>query len=196
MDKNIVNITVNLPRWVSEIVEDKAFNSSKEKMELCLSLLERHVEDGSGGPFAAIIFDSKTNKPLTVGLNLVVPGASSLLHAEVVAIIQAQQLIKSWNLSEGGRELTLVTSAEPCIQCFGAIWWSGLMELVYGATAEDVEKIVGFSEGPVPKNWQELLEKREVGTQTKVIGPVCRSEACVSLKRYRELGKPVYTPGL
>jgi tRNA(Arg) A34 adenosine deaminase TadA len=36
------------------------------------------------------------------------------------------------------RHLTLYTSAEPCPMCGSAIVWTGISEIVYGASVEDL----------------------------------------------------------
>ena len=54
--------------------------------------------------------------------------------------------------------MELVTSGQPCIQCYGNLWWSGLRRLVVGARKEDIETLAGFSEGPLPHTWADQLE--------------------------------------
>lgn len=49
-------------------------------------------------------------------------------HAEIIAIRQASQTLKSWHLEE----CTLYVTLEPCIMCAGAIIQSRLGLLVYG----------------------------------------------------------------
>lgn len=50
-------------------------------------------------------------------------------HAEIIALREAAQFLKSWRL--GG--VTLYVTLEPCPMCAGAIWLSRLERLVFGA---------------------------------------------------------------
>ncbi len=91
--------------------------------------------------------------------------------------------------------MELVTSSQPCIQCYGNLWWSGLRRLVVGARKEDVETLTGFAEGPLPADWTEQLEHRPPLHPIAVIRDVLREEACAVLRRYRQQGGKVYNPG-
>jgi tRNA(Arg) A34 adenosine deaminase TadA len=83
--------------------------------------------------------------------------------------------------------LALVTSCEPCCQCFGALVWSGVTELVCGALTGDAEA-VGFDEGPKPDNWPETLKRRGIGVRLGV----CRDEAREVLNEYERRGGTIY----
>jgi tRNA(adenine34) deaminase len=50
-------------------------------------------------------------------------------HAEVIAIRQAARKLQSWRLSG----CSLYVTIEPCSMCAGAILWSRLDRIVYGA---------------------------------------------------------------
>ena len=85
--------------------------------------------------------------------------------------------------------------AQPCCQCFGIVWWSGVSGLVIGARAEDVERIAGFHEGPLPPDWIGLLRDRPGLPPIEVVRDVLRDEAAAPLRAYRASGLPVYRPG-
>lgn len=51
-------------------------------------------------------------------------------HAEIIAIRQAAQMMKSWRLEECSLYVTL----EPCPMCAGAILQSRIERVIYGAT--------------------------------------------------------------
>lgn len=53
-------------------------------------------------------------------------------HAEMLAITSAAQTIGAKYL----KDCTLYVTLEPCLMCAGAIYWSQLGRLVYGATEE------------------------------------------------------------
>jgi tRNA(adenine34) deaminase len=63
------------------------------------------------------------------GYNLREKKRNPLLHAEVIAIQEASEYLKSWRLEE----CTLYVTLEPCPMCAGAILQSRIPQLVYGA---------------------------------------------------------------
>jgi tRNA(Arg) A34 adenosine deaminase TadA len=83
--------------------------------------------------------------------------------------------------------LTLVTTTEPCCQCFGALIWSGVDRLICGATTADAEAI-GFDEGPKPEFWPDVLEERGITVELSVR----RLEARAVLDEYKQRGGPIY----
>jgi len=166
-------------------------------MRLVISLADRNVSEGTGGPFGAGIFEVESGTLVAPGVNLVVVGACSLAHAEIMAFMIAQQSLKTFDLGSANLPaMELVTSAQPCIQCWGALWWSGIKRLVTGASCEQTEELTGFDEGPVPPNWADLLRKRLPETaHIEVIEGVLAEESCAVLKRYKEAGGKIYRPG-
>ena len=169
---------------------ERSFQTVEDRMRLAVSLSLRNVEEETGGPFGAAIFESDSGRVVSVGVNLVVASRNSVLHAEILAIMLAQQRLGSFSLS--GRGLPthdLVTSCEPCAMCLGATFWSGVTRLVCGATREDAVEI-GFDEGPVfPESYQ-FLESRGIA----VVREVCRPESRQVLQTYRSRSGPIYDP--
>jgi tRNA(Arg) A34 adenosine deaminase TadA len=164
-------------------------------MALAIRLAERNVETG-GGPFGAAVFEIDSGKLVAPGVNRVLPLACSLAHAEAMAIMVAQQVCGTHNLgAEGLPPMELVSSAQPCIQCYGNLWWSGLARVVIGATKEDVETLTGFVEGPLPHGWADHLSHRPPLAPVAVVRDVLRDEACRVLSQYRAQGGEIYNPG-
>src|SRR5690606_14012299 len=89
--------------------------------------------------------------------------------AEIIALMRAQQILRQQGVPATG-PYTLVTSTEPCCQCFGAVIWSDVERLVCGAHTEDAES-AGFDEGPKPANWIEELERRGIAVTRSVLRP-------------------------
>ena len=58
-------------------------------------------------------------------------------HAEVNAIRRASQKLKTGNL-EGA---ILYASCEPCALCFGAAWYAGVKNIVYGSSLSDISPV-------------------------------------------------------
>ncbi|MBN1246945.1 MAG: nucleoside deaminase [Anaerolineae bacterium] len=188
---------MRLPAWIAEEIGDpeRRYPELKDRMALAIRLSARNILEG-GGPFGAAVFEIETGKLVAPGVNIVVQLRSSLAHAEAMAIMIAQTVCKTHDLSAAGLPpMELVTSAQPCIQCYGNLWWSGLRRLVVGARKEDVESLTGFAEGPVPDDWARHLSDRAPLPSIVVIRDVLRDEARQVLQRYREQGGSIYNPG-
>lgn len=157
-------------------------------MRFVIGLAEQNIAEGTGGPFAAAVFDAGTGKLVAAGVNLVTTLNCSIAHAEVLAVTLAQEREGTYDLGGAGMPVfELVASAEPCAMCLGAIPWSGIRHLVCGAAGEDVAAI-GFDEGAKPAGWQRELEVRGI----TVMREVCRNEAVAVLRRYAEQGGIIY----
>jgi tRNA(Arg) A34 adenosine deaminase TadA len=191
-------IRLGLPEWVASEVgdPDRRYEPGEQRMDLALRLAERNVDEGTGGPFGACVFESDSGKLWAPGVNLVVSSRCSVAHAEAVAIMIAQQRSGLHDLgTEGLPAMELITSAEPCVQCFGVLWWSGIRRLVTGATRGDVEGLLGFCEGPIPQDWIAVLSSRPPLPPVEVETGCLRQEACRILRRYHESGGTIYNPG-
>jgi tRNA(Arg) A34 adenosine deaminase TadA len=152
-----------LPRWISTDVDfQTVYDTPEGKARFVIELSRLNVLNETGGPFGAAVFD-ETGQLISVGVNTVVPQNCSLCHAEIMAIIMAEEALGSHSLrGEEGRERILVSSSQPCVMCFGAILWSRINRLQYCASREDVQKYTSFDEGPLPENWREELLKRDI----------------------------------
>lgn len=180
-----MSLVISLPEWLeASNRQEMVFADDVSAMQFVLALARRNIKEG-GGPFAAAIV-SDSGALVAAGVNRVVSAGSSVLHAEMLALMLAQQKTGSHDLSTSGR-LTLVTSCAPCAMCLGAIPWSGVSRVVCGARGEDAEQ-VGFDEGDKPDCWQHLLEARCI----QVSEDVCRDQATAILQDYRDGGHPLY----
>ncbi len=185
---SLPNITLEMPTWLSTLLPaaDYVLQNDEEKMALAVQLSAENIKRG-GGPFGAIVVDLDNNTLISAGVNRVVATCCSIAHAEIMAIVSAQQSLRVFSLAEGGRSTELVTSAEPCAQCFGALHWSGIKRVVCGARSEDV-MAVGFDEGVKPKNWVEALRERQIDVKRDVL----RAAANEVLLAYKSSGLIVY----
>lgn len=157
-------------------------------MRFVLQLALCNVMLKTGGPFGAAVFEARTGRLVSIGVNLVASTNCSLAHAEMVALANAQLLFGHFDLGAAGLpKLELVTSCEPCAMCYGAIPWSGVRKVLCGARARDASAI-GFDEGPKPKNWVMALKKRGIA----VSRDLCRDEAVAVFQRYKEAGGDIY----
>ena len=157
-------------------------------MQWVIGLSATNIRQGTGGPFAAAVFETGTGRVVAAGVNMVILSKRSIAHAEIVAVTLAQQAAGGFDLgAEGLPAYELVTSTEPCAMCFGAILWSGVRSLVYGARGEDARRI-GFDKGPKPTDWHAELERRGISVQAGV----CRPEAVDVLRNYHQNSGVIY----
>ncbi len=181
---------LELPVWITDylVQQPETYPTPDARMELVITLAQLNIQYGTGGPFGAGVFRLDTQELVAPGVNLVLSSKSSMAHAEVVAMMMAQQIVGTHNLGAIGLPThELVTSCEPCSMCLGAISWSGVRHIVCGARGSDAEA-VGFDEGPKPANWIMELEQRGIAV-TMDIG---RASASSVLQQYVQNGGEVY----
>ena len=184
------SIGLQLPAWVNGFITKQTydFSQTQERMRLAVDLSRENFLRGTGGPFGAAIFEYPEHRLISVGVNVVVPQHTSLAHAEILALLLAQEALQTHDL--GKKPLELVTSSQPCLQCYGAIFWSGLSRVVTGARAQDVEALAGFDEGPLPRDWEGEWAKRGITLESDIL----RGQACSVLEAYQASGAPIYNP--
>ena len=183
MPSSAHTLAIEIPAFIDQLAAQHGtdFGGAEQRMRLVCALAEANVEHG-GGPFGAAVFAGHTL--IAAGVNCVLSSGFSIAHAEIVALMRAQSAL-AHHAFPG--PFTLVSSAEPCCQCFGALVWSGVSELVYGATRADVEAI-GFDEGPKPEAWADVLRAKGIA----VVEELSRDRATVALARYAARGGPIY----
>ena len=183
-------IEIQLPEWIDRFLTEYPgyISSIQDRMSFVIEAAQRNISEGTGGPFAAAVFEAESGKLISLGVNLVTSQGLSILHAEMVAFALAQKKIGSYDL--GRQDLAaheLVTGVEPCAMCFGAIPWSGVRRVITGARDSDARSI-GFDEGPKMKDWRIELEKRGIAT----ICDVSREAAARVLLNYSLQGGKIY----
>jgi tRNA(Arg) A34 adenosine deaminase TadA len=177
-------LRITIPDWVDECVAAFTGELADEhaQMQLAIALSRENVVRG-GGPFGAIVVAGSV--VVAAGVNRVLDSRLSIAHAEIVALMRAQVALAG--AGPVTQPLSLVTSTEPCCQCFGAVVWSGVTRLVCGALKEDAEAI-GFDEGPKPSDWPHELERRGISVRQEL----CREQARAVLAEYQQRGGPIY----
>jgi tRNA(Arg) A34 adenosine deaminase TadA len=189
---NHPSFTLHLPDWLEKLFSqtNHSFSTIEERMNFVIELSRLNIRYETGGPFAAAVFRSDEGSLIVPGVNLVLSGCCSVLHAEIVTLMVAQQKAGTYDLSSA--ELPpyeLVTSTEPCAMCLGAVTWSGIRRLVCGARGVDAEE-TGFDEGEKPTAWPGALERRGIS----VLRDICREQAVAVLRDYRAAGGIIYNP--
>ena len=182
--------TVRLPPWLAADLAagpPGPLTAAGDRMAYVVALARRNVEERSGGPFAAAVFARETGALIAAGVNVVGPAGVAAAHAEIVALALAQTRAGGFDLGAACGPVELVTSAEPCGMCLGAVHWSGVAAVTCGARSEDV-RAAGFDEGPGPPGGVLALETRGVA----VVRDLLRDEAAAVLADYARGGGPVY----
>ena len=188
----LFDICISLPPWVEQFMKTvpPVFRDQEEQMRFVISLARENVQQGTGGPFAAAVFDEHGGL-IAPGVNLVMTENCSVLHAEIVAIMLAQKALVRYDLSNGNTQrFDLVATTEPCAMCFGALPWSGVQQLICGARDEDA-RAIGFDEGPKLPDWVSALNSRGITVQRDVL----REEATAVLREYVAAGGVIYNAG-
>jgi tRNA(Arg) A34 adenosine deaminase TadA len=188
----IRDLRIELPAWLIAAATDcPSLADDVARMRFIVDLAQHNVESGSGGPFAAAVFEIAGGRLLAASTNLVVASHCSTAHAEVLALSLAQQARGSHDLgAPGSPAVELVTTCEPCAMCLGAVAWSGVQRVVCGASGADAEAL-GFDEGPKPADWVGEMRRRGI----EVVEGVLRAEAIAVLQSYRAAGGRIYNGG-
>jgi tRNA(Arg) A34 adenosine deaminase TadA len=182
---------LHLPAWALRFLPppESPFQSLDARMAFVIELSRQNVMHASGGPFAAAIFERDSGRLVAAGVNRVEPLNCSSAHAEIMAIALAQKSLGTFDLGGPNRPVhELVTSAQPCLMCLGASLWSGVRRIACGASGRDVESILGFDEGPVPKRWKAEVRRRGI----ELVTGLRRHDACRVLELYREQSGTIY----
>jgi len=186
----IDSLCIALPLWIADVVDrSQTFPDDESRVRLAIQLARENVERQTGGPFGAAIFEARSGRLVSVGVNLVAPLSNSVLHAETVAIMFAQRDVGSFTLATQSDHTShvLATSCAPCAMCLGAIHWSGVSRVLIGATRDDATRI-GFDEGPVFPESIAYLERNGI----HFVDGIARDSAVAVFDRYIELGRPIY----
>lgn len=110
---------------------------------------------GKGGPFGCVVV--KDGKIVGEGYNQVTSANDPTAHAEIVAIRNACQYLKTFQLD--GCEI--YTSCEPCPMCFGAIYWARPKAVYYANTRQDAAKI-GFDDALIYNELNAPFDQRKI----------------------------------
>lgn len=133
-----------------------------------------NVEEGKGGPFAAIVV--KNGKIIARGVNQVTKNNDPTAHAEVVAIRNACTALNSFQLDD----CEIYTSCEPCPMCLGAIYWARPAKLFYANSKEDAAAI-NFDDQFIYEEIAKPIAERKLFTQQ-----VLQEEAMEAFKKWSE----------
>jgi tRNA(Arg) A34 adenosine deaminase TadA len=188
-----MQFTLAMPDWAVE--EHKRLPSHmptvEERMAAVIRFSRLNFENGTGGPFAAGVFERDSGKLVVIGVNRVVASNCSSAHAEVMTLSLAQKMLATYDLGGPGMPVyQFVVNWRPCAMCFGATLWSGIRSLVIAGSGPELEQITGFDEGPVHPDWEHELAKRGI----ELINNVLTTEAVAVYQAFADSRALVYNP--
>jgi tRNA(Arg) A34 adenosine deaminase TadA len=172
-----------VPSWLTPVLAEtpSALPDDVARMRFVHALADQNHQEGTGGPFAALVVESQTGTIVSAGVNLVLASGLSSAHAEVVALSLAQTRLAAWDLGDpAGPAHELVVNWRPCVMCYGAAMWSGITRLVIAGSGPELEQLTGFDEGPMAADWVEQFERRGI----EVVQDVLRDEALAVFTAY------------
>lgn len=190
-----MQFTLTMPDWADEELRKlpDTMPTVEDRMAAVIRFSRLNIEHGTGGPFAAGVFERESGKPLMIGVNRVMAHQISSAHAEVMTLSLAQQILGTYDL--GGPNLPVyqfVVNWRPCAMCFGATLWSGIRSLVIAGSGPELEQITGFDEGPVHPEWKAELTKRGI----ELIEDVLKEEAMAVYRQFAASQAFVYNARL
>lgn len=143
--------------------------SDEQYMRQALKEAQKAIESGEV-PIGAVIV--MQNKIIARGHNQVETLNDSTAHAEIIALTSAFNYLGSKYLPEA----VIYVTIEPCTMCCGALYWSKIARLVYGAADPKHGGLSGFIKNDPGKNRNLLHPKTEINSGIY-------SEECVSMMK-------------
>lgn len=141
-----------------------------ENKYMKIALMEAHkaIEEGEMPVGAVVVKDGEV---ISIGHNVRNELHDPTLHAEIVAIRKACELLKDWRLTDCDLYVTL----EPCVMCSGAIINSRIRSVYFGAYDPEY----GAAGGRI-----DLFSKSYFGSTTSVYGGIMEEECSSMLKDF------------
>lgn len=139
-------------------------NNHEQFLQEAINLSIRNVQQNGGGPFGAVVV--KNNDIIAHGVNQVTATNDPTAHAEIVAIRNACQILKSFQLTD----CVIYTSCEPCPMCLGAIFWARPKAVYFANTRHDAAKI-GFDDSFIYNQLMIEPEQRSIPFYQVKISP-------------------------
>jgi tRNA(Arg) A34 adenosine deaminase TadA len=149
-----------------------ASEADRRFMRMALDACRRGVDAGQT-PFGACIVN-RAGEVVACTHNRVWARTDPCAHAEVETIREACGKVGQIQL----KGCTIYSTTEPCPMCFGAIHWTGIERIVYGATVRDAAGY-GFNELPISN-----AQMKEVGASKVELVPNLMRDEALELFRY------------
>lgn len=127
----------------------------KALMQQAIELALEGVRSRQSGPFGALVV--KDGAIVGRGVNRVTSSLDPTAHAEVVAIRDACQALKTFTLA--GCEL--YTTCEPCPMCLAAAYWARVDRIVYACDRSDAAR-AGFDDDVFYREFEKPVAERKL----------------------------------
>ncbi len=124
-------------------------------LQLAIELANQNVSQNNGGPYGAIIV--KNGQVIAGSGNRVTSNLDPTAHAEIMAIREACQTLKDFDLSD----CILYSSCEPCPMCLGAIYWARLAQVFYSSNRYDAAA-AGFDDNFIYDEFEKQPQQRNL----------------------------------
>ena len=126
--------------------------------------------DNDEVPVGAVIVQRRNSEVLAAFSNQMRGIQSSIAHAEMLAIQKAMQVIHNERLID----CDMYVSLEPCPMCAGALYWSRIGSLIYGASDSK-------------RGYTSISKKALLHPKTKVVSGVLETACSEILSTYFKL---------
>ena len=129
--------------------------------------------DSKEVPIGAVVV--MNDRIIARGFNQVEKLNDATAHAEIIALTSAFNHLGAKYLPEA----TLYVTIEPCLMCAGALYWSKIARIVYGADDEKngYKRFIGTS---VSRNDHHL----PFHPKTEIISHICQEECATLIKDF------------
>lgn len=114
-------------------------DADKRLLRRTIQIAHEAMEKGNH-LFGALLADKNGNILMEQGNEFQAGG--SAYHAETLLLLKAAKKYSPELL----KQCTLYSNFEPCCMCTGALYWTNVGRLVYGATEKDLLKFTGDNE--------------------------------------------------
>lgn len=167
---DIPDLSIENPGWVRRHIDwTLPYAGERDRMRVALRLARLNIEQKTGGPFGAAVFEAVSGRLVAAGVNRVAAFGNTVLHAEVMAITMAEHHFGGHGLARDDLPaIELYSSCEPCLMCVGAIMMSGVPAVLSASTVEDAAA-VGIDGGAAPAAVWDLLRERGVSVTQRVL---------------------------
>lgn len=145
--------------------------SDEYYMRQALKEAQKAYDEGEVPIGAVIVMQDKI---IARAYNQVEKLNDSTAHAEIIALTSAYNFLGSKYLPEA----TLYVTIEPCLMCAGALYWSKIARVVYGATDE--------KHGALTLTLSTSGEGKRVRfhPKTEIISGICKDECAALIKKF------------
>jgi tRNA(adenine34) deaminase len=138
----------------------------------------RKARDAGEVPIGAVIAMQGTI--IARGYNQVETLNDPTAHAEIIALTSAFNYLGSKYLPEA----TIYVTIEPCVMCCGALYWSKIGRLVYGAPDPKHGGVAGQSPGPHGAKQGPGIRSARLHPKTEVLNNICADECLLLLQDF------------